>query len=268
MKENPSRTFVTGSRGLVGQALMRAFPDMQRAPSLRDWSEDGVKRWLEAADAEAVIHTAAISDVGQCERDPEASLRANVLLPLCLARNCGERKLVLFSSDQVYTGTEREGPYLEGDARPANTYARHKLEMEERVLEACPHAVILRAQWMYDMPAQRRTYMQLVLENEGEIRMGRQFRGLTWLRELAEHMPETLSLPGGVYNFGSETNLSMDRLTEGLLRFLGRKEAVLPAPPGHNLWMDCGKIRAMGIHFLPVEEALKRCAMAAGLKKE
>ena len=58
-------------------------------------------------------------------------------------------KLISFSSDQVYAGVTQPGPLPETlPLSPANTYGRHKLEAEERVLALCPEAVLLRAPWM------------------------------------------------------------------------------------------------------------------------
>ena len=102
--------------------------------------------------ADVIIHTAAISDVGTCEKDPGASYEANVRLPLFLAKAAKEQKMICFSSDQVYRGCAGEGPYKEEDASPCNVYGRHKLEMEQQVLDVKPDAVMLRAEWMYDYP--------------------------------------------------------------------------------------------------------------------
>ena len=59
-----------------------------------------------------------------------------------------DRKLICFSSDQGYRACREEGPYIEEVVKPGNIYAEHKLEMEERVLELVPSAVMLRAEWM------------------------------------------------------------------------------------------------------------------------
>ena len=231
------------------------------SPSLRGLSGDEIRRIVEDSGADAVIHTAAISDISACEKDPEASFRANVLLPEHLARACGSRKLVCFSSDQVYSGSEEPGPYAEGMEKPANTYAAHKLEMEKRVLDLCPDAVLLRAEWMYDWPGKRPNYFYNILRAEGSVAFSSmQYRGVTWLREVAEAMPAVLKLPGGVYNFGAETDQSMFEITREFVAFLGRPLAVTDAPARHNLWMDCSRAAGYGVVFSSVLDGLKRCA--------
>ncbi len=63
---------------------MEMCADTVAAPSLRNASEDEVKRIVDASDADVIIHTAAISDIGTCAANPEASYHANVLIPLFL----------------------------------------------------------------------------------------------------------------------------------------------------------------------------------------
>ena len=195
---------ITGAAGFVGRRLMETVPGAVAAPSLRDASQEDIKRIVEESGAEAIIHTAAISDIGACQADPEASYRANVQIPLWLARAAGNRKLICFSSDQVYSGSREAGPYSEEMTAPGNVYACHKLEMEQRVLEILPEAVMLRAEWMYDLRAPKPNYLLNVLRAEGTVAFSsRQYRGVTYLGEVAENMDRVLALPGGAYNFGS-----------------------------------------------------------------
>ena len=257
---------ITGAAGFVGWRLMETVPGAVAAPSLRDASQEDIKRIVEESGAEAILHTAAISDIGACQADPEASYRANVQIPLWLARAAGNRKLICFSSDQVYSGSKEAGPYSEEMTAPGNVYACHKLEMEQRVLEILPEAVMLRAEWMYDLRAPKPNYLLNVLRAEGTVAFSsRQYRGVTYLGEVAENMDRVLALPGGAYNFGSETALSMQELTKRLAALLGKPLAVEDAPPRHNLWMDCGKAARYGVVFSDVLTGLTKCLQEYGL---
>ena len=86
-------------------------PDAVPAPSLRSADEEGVRRIVDSAQPDLIIHTAAISDISTCQNDPEGSYRANVEIPVWLART--SVKCVMFSTDQVYSGGAGEGPYPE-----------------------------------------------------------------------------------------------------------------------------------------------------------
>ena len=102
------KILVTGPKGFVGSRIMDALHAVG-APPLREASEDNIRRIVDEAEPDVIIHTAAISDIPTCEQNPEASYRANVIIPLALVRT--GVKTVLFSSDQVYGGLRGDGPY-------------------------------------------------------------------------------------------------------------------------------------------------------------
>ena len=154
------RIFVTGAGGFVGARACRFLQRNYEVLTLpKGWMASCTELQLMQSIAEAqpdvILHTAAISDTGYTEQHPEEAYRANVELPLWLARAAAQRgaKLVGFSSDQVYAGVQQPGSLPETmELSPANVYGRQKLEMEQRVLDACPDTVLLRATWMYDLP--------------------------------------------------------------------------------------------------------------------
>ena len=254
------RILITGTTGFVGHELKASYTDAIAAPSLRNATRDMIMKIVEESEADVVIHTAAISDIGTCQKDPQSSYFANVQIPLYLAAACKDRKLICFSSDQVYSACKEEGPYIEEVVKPGNIYAEHKLEMEERVLELVPSAVMLRAEWMYDYVSPKPNYFLNVLHASQQVSFSsRQFRGITYLKEVVENMDHVMALPGGVYNFGSETNQSMYKITEQFLQLLGKDVQLHDALPRHNLWMNCEKARKYGVEFSDASDGLKRC---------
>lgn len=252
---------VTGATGFVGQKIMQLCKDTIPCPSLRGLSEDDIKRIVENSGADTIIHTAAISDIGTCQANPEASYIANVQIPVALAKACKHIKLICFSSDQVYSGLDLEGPYLEDTVKPGNIYAQHKLEMEETVLDLVPDAVMLRAEWMYDYYLKKPNYFMNILNAKEFVSFSsHQYRGITYVKEVAQNMEQVIRLPGGVYNFGSETTKSMYEITETFLALIGKKIRLEDAPPRHNLWMNCEKAKKHGVLFQSVAHGLKACA--------
>lgn len=259
---------VTGANGFVGRKIMQLCKNTIAAPSLRGATEDQIRCIIEQQELTAIIHTAAISDIGVCQANPEDSYRANVQLPVNLAKAAKDTKLVCFSSDQVYSGMDEEGPYEENTVKAANIYAQHKIMMEQQVLELCPDAVMLRAEWMYDYGSERPNYLMNVLRAEDSIAFSsRQYRGITYLKEVAQQMEQVLQLPGGAYNFGSETVKSMYEITEEFLALIRKNIRLEDAPPRHNLWMNCEKAKKHGVVFQNVEDGLNACAKDYGLLK-
>ena len=76
-----------------------------------------------------VVHCAAISDIGKCDREPEWSWKVNVdgsRNISKISRQYGAKCLVC-SSDQVYQGNCRKGPHREEESiEPVNLYAKEK----------------------------------------------------------------------------------------------------------------------------------------------
>lgn len=265
VKEYSWMILVTGATGFVGGKIMEVCKDVVASPSLRDATLEKVKRIIDESGADVIIHTAAISDIGECQKDPEASHIANVEIPILLAKASEGRKLICFSSDQVYSGLDDVGPYREDTVKPGNIYAEHKLEMEKRVLDVCPDAVMLRAEWMYDYYTKRPNYYMNIISAKDSVSFSsKQYRGITYVKEVAENIDTVITLPGGAYNFGSETDRSMYEITKEFVEKLGLNVRVEDGPPRHNLWMDCSKAKKHGIRFSDVSEALIRCAKDNG----
>ena len=134
------KILVTGAGGFVGSRVMQqwagryelcAFPKGFLAAA----GEDAVRQAIFQQRPDVILHTAAISDTGYCADHPEQAYRANVELPVWLARAAAETdaKLVAFSSDQVYAGVERSGPLPETiPLQPANVYGQGKLKWSSR----------------------------------------------------------------------------------------------------------------------------------------
>ena len=256
------KILVTGARGFVGSRIMSELKDdAVPSPSLRDADEDAVKRVVDAAEPDVIIHTAAISDISACQRDPSGSYRANVEIPVWLART--GVKTVLFSTDQVYSACEGEGPYAEEEVKPGNLYACHKLEMERKVLDVNPDAVLLRAAWMYDMPLygfpNRSNFLVSMLREPELSFSSSQRRSVTYVREVAALVRKAVLLPGGIYNYGSENDLTMLETAAWLRERLSLPVRLLDAGPRHNLWMDCSKAKNNGVCFRSTVEELKQC---------
>ena len=268
------KILLTGANGFVG-ARIRAAAPVICAPSLRGAEKEDIDRLIDTVQPDAILHTAAISDIGACAKDPEGSYHANVLVPEYLAKAANGAKLVLFSSDQVYSGAKGDKPFTEDDVATANLYAEEKLEMENRVLAIDPNAVMLRATWMYDMPMfgvpnrsnlitmflnAAITQKPLALSKEG-------FRGITYVREAVEKLTQVMELPGGIYNFGSENDCDMYETALRACEQLNIRPDIEKQDWKRSLRMDGSKLRAAaGSGFSDLQTGLMQCLRDYGLQ--
>jgi dTDP-4-dehydrorhamnose reductase len=164
------RILVTGSNGLLGQKLTEMIlkdPDLQLIASglgpdrfpqnsnyeyaVLDVTDNvEVERILRKYQPHSVIHTAAMTNVDQCENKKEECWVVNVDSVKNLIAACEKLKihLVHLSTDFVFDG--EEGPYTEeAEPHPLSYYGQTKLESEKLLQASYSSWCILRTIIVY-----------------------------------------------------------------------------------------------------------------------
>ena len=274
------RIIVTGAGGFLGARILQQWQGdaLESFPKgfLASAGEADVRRFLEEARPDVILHTAALSDTGYCAQHPEEAYRANVELPVWVAKAARETgaKLVAFSSDQVYAGVTQDGPLPETlELHPANRYGQYKLEAEQRVLDLCPDSVHLRASWMYDLPGYGlpiRGNLPLnllcaALHGTSVTFSANDYRGVTYVRQVIANLAPALSLPGGVYNFGSSNTENMVHTAQQFAQELDIAVQIEAADWPRNLVMDGKKLEKAGIRFDTTQQGIRHCLRDYGL---
>ena len=283
---------LTGSSGFLGSRLKEHFNSSGHlllclpSEELKGrWSEEKRERvysQIASFSPFAIIHTAAISDTVYSQDHEIESYIANVLLAEEMAKiskRCGA-KFIFCSSDQVYNASVGSTPNAENfPCNPTNVYGRHKLEAERLVSSACADAVSLRLTWMYDMPKYRAKthnnfFLGLVkaLANNKPCEYSvKDYRGITYVRSVVENIESTLTLPGGVYNFGSENPYNVYETALQFVSYMGMEgrayELIRPNynRGERNISIDCKKIKSFGIEFEDTKDGIKKLIQDYGL---
>ena len=268
------KLLVTGASGFLGRrtaAYLEQLGHRVLTPSHRELDITdmaSVRAWFRENQPETVIHTAAISDTGLCQQKPAWSERINVDGCVNLADCCRDigAKLVMCSSDQVYSGSALPGPHREDEVlKSNNVYGCQKLLAEQHCLEILPETVCLRLSWMYSAdtsPGEHGHFLSTLkaaLEDETKPLTWptHDRRGLTDAETVIRNLPAAWNLPGGVWNFGAENNANTYATVKKLLAQLHMTAALARLQPNEaafadnprDISMDLTQLRSAGITF-------------------
>lgn len=276
---------ITGAAGFLGKRIALAYQNryLVSTPAHREMDitkKESVIKYILENEPDIVIHCAAVSDVGVCEKNPETSWKINVDGSVNIAEVCQKKqiKCILCSSDQVYMGSGKQEPHKETEVlEPVNHYGRQKLQAEKLCQKVNPDSVLLRLSWMYDTKSLSETehgdFMRTLLQNMKQ-KQELSFpiydkRGITDVHLVVENLEKVFELPGGIYNYGSENGYTTYEMMEKLFLALDIKNVNLvknmDAFQSHprNLTMSLDKLQKYGIEFPATYEQLHRI-----LKKE
>jgi dTDP-4-dehydrorhamnose reductase len=150
------RIVIVGAGGRLGAALAREYAsDFDvvgfNHAQLDLGKPDQLRATLGALEFDALINTAAQTNVDQCETHREEAFALNGEAPGVLAEICAKKqaRFVHISTDYVFDGEKRE-PYTEEDeARPISVYGESKREGERRAFETNNGSLTVRVSWVF-----------------------------------------------------------------------------------------------------------------------
>jgi dTDP-4-dehydrorhamnose reductase len=214
---------------------------------------------------DVVIHSAAMAQPDECEREPERARRINFDATKELAALCHKSgsRLIHLSTDLVFDGAKSS--YVEEDQTfPISEYGRLKLAAEWAIMKEAPDSVILRVASVYGRPLGTRSCY--IDELRSALSQGKtisafvdQWRTATAGDQLGEVLCRLLQKPSlrGVFHWGGAERASRYETALALCRVFGFDE---------NLVL---KSRAADKKFVaprPVDTSLDSSRLAAALK--
>jgi dTDP-4-dehydrorhamnose reductase len=181
---------VTGTNGLLGQKIIQILvqnPDIEVIATARGENRNPLSEgylyenvditdtnmWqtlFEKYQPDVLIHSAAMTQVDQCEDEKELcdSINVTAVADFCHLCKKYDTHLVHISTDFIFDG--EKGIYFEDDApNPVNYYGLSKLKGEEAILKSGVSAAILRTILLYGyVPKMSRTNIVLWLKDSLE----------------------------------------------------------------------------------------------------
>jgi dTDP-4-dehydrorhamnose reductase len=236
------KLLITGSNGLLGQKIVdlclakhveflatssganRNSKCPEQSYEVLDITdEENIQTVLQQFQPTHVIHTAAMTNVDQCELHPEACDLVNRQAVLMLAKCCQKEGIhfQLLSTDFVFDGLA--GPYAETDQpNPLSVYARSKVESEKIVqqLEGLSYSIV-RTIIVYGQ-GEHLSRSNLILWAKEALAKGEplqivddQFRAPTWADDLAWACVRICELDQtGIFHIAGPETLTVYQIVE------------------------------------------------------
>src|SRR3954447_26177311 len=150
------RLVIVGAGGRLGSALAREYASEFDVVGFNHAQLDlgkpeELRATLGGLEFDALINTAAQTNVDRCETQRDEAFALNAEAPRVFAEICAAKqaRFVRISTDYVFDG-EKRTPYTEQDeARPISVYGESKMEGERRALEANNSSLIVRVSWVF-----------------------------------------------------------------------------------------------------------------------
>lgn len=274
------KILITGAHGQLGlslQPVLRKHTVLAFSHATLDVTDGAaVEAAIVGRRPDAVVHCAALTDTGRCEREPAAADAVNAQGTHKVALACARAgaRLVAVSTNEVFDGEAAE-PYAEDAATgPVNTYGASKLAGERLAREACADTVVVRTSWLYGERGSN--FVQKVRRAAlagGPLRfVTDEIAAPTNAADLADAIARLLELraPAGAYHLANEGAASRHDWAVEILLLSGvpceHVEAVTtaelraggydgPRKPAYSVLANT-RARALGVGLRPWREAL------------
>lgn len=221
----------------------------------------------------AVIHTAAISQPIECEKNVELSTIINTEASIYLAKKC--RKLgipfIFTSSDMIYDG--RNAPYNEqSKTNPLNTYGKQKRNAEVEIAKIYPEATICRMPLMFGKASPySHSFIQPIIKNLKEniksCYFYDEYRTPISAYDVSNFFLKNIFNISGFFNLGGNERISRYEFGKEIAKVGGydtnlidgnsQKDVQFLALRPQDLTMDNSYAREKGFNPMQITEALK-----------
>lgn len=167
-----TQVLVTGAKGMMGTDLCRILEEREYQVTATDIEEmdvrdrNLVKDTVKEVNPDIVFHLAALTNVDDCEKNPDESFLTNTIGTQNVALACLSTgaTMVYISTISVFDGQKCE-PYTEFDQpNPQSWYSRSKYQGELIVEKLLTKYYIARAGWMFGGGPEDKKFVAKIIE--------------------------------------------------------------------------------------------------------
>jgi dTDP-4-dehydrorhamnose reductase len=224
---------------------------------------------------DVIVHTAALTNVDECEDDPQRAHLLNVTAArnMALIATALGSRLVHVSTDQLFDGAE---PWVTEASipTPLNNYGRTKSLAERAVLEACPGALVVRTNFYGWGTPNRRSFSDWIIRNlelRTELTM---FTDVSFTPILINQLIDVtadliISEASGVFHVAGRERLSKHAFALKLARALGYSQGSIRPISVDQLSLSARRPKEMSLSSEKVEALLqvRMPTVAEGLER-
>ena len=150
------KVIITGSSGILGSYFYSKLASSAKSCIRFDRNNFNGNTLIDSSifyDMDTIIYCAANTNVEECEKNPLAAYRDNILLTSLILKSARLNKIknfIYISSTGVYGSNKTDEPNNElHSTNPTTIHHASKLYSENMVLNFYPEALILRAGWLF-----------------------------------------------------------------------------------------------------------------------
>ena len=232
------KVLITGVKGMLGSALKQNLSHKYQCIGIdiedADITiEEQIKEEILSIEPDIVIHTAAFTNVDNCEQHKELSHKINATGTenVAHAAKLADAKLIFISTDYVFDGSKRT-PYTEKDTpSPLSTYGKDKLEAEGYVQEICKNHLIIRTSWLYGPYGKNFVTKIISLSKRNpELKIvDDQVGSPTYTIDLAEAINKLLDIDAtGIVHVSNSGQCNWHEFTKTIFELTGNQTPILP----------------------------------------
>ncbi len=232
------KTLVIGARGMLGQAVMRIWSDMDPVgldlPEMDITNPPSIARQLDLYRPNVVVNCAAYTAVDACETNEVTANHVNGAAVGFLAKACALRdiRLVHISTDYVFDGKNDLG-YRETDpVAPVSAYGRSKAKGEQELAMYAHQYYLVRTSWLYGQGGKNFvTTMLEAAKKKPELKVVNDQHGKpTFTDDLAVFIKQLVidRVPSGIYHGINEEQTTWYDFAKEIFAQAGVETPVLP----------------------------------------